>query len=126
MKSNDSVIERYHSLSPRSYPLVSSVELRYHRVDDATPRAVLRLVLSSTDDAGEQLVLRFDHVQKLRLRQPEWSELTISYLSITSMDDRGMEGIGYRAHDEEEDSIDLLCETFTCDIELSDARSPSM
>jgi hypothetical protein len=117
MTIDDSAIERYLALSPRSYPLVSVVELRVVRSDDAPPRATLCLVLSAPGGDGEQLVLRFDRVQKLQLRQPEWSDFTMSYLSITPMRDRGMEGIGYRVHDEEEDSIDFLCDTFTCDIE---------
>lgn len=117
MKTHDPAIEHYLALSPRRYPRVSAVELRYARASDAPLKASLRLVLASADDEGAQLVLRFDRVQKLRLLPPEWSALTISYLSITPMGDRGMEGIGYRVHDEEEDSLDLLCESFTCAIE---------
>lgn len=122
MTTEDSAIERYHSLSPRSYPLVVSAELRYVRSDDAPPRATLCLLLCPRGGESGELALRFDRVQKLRLRQPDWSELTLSYLSITPMRDRGMEGIGYRVHDEEEDSIDFLCDTFTCDLDASPTR----
>jgi hypothetical protein len=78
-------------------------------------------VFTSRDSRDESLVMRFEGVQQLRLTQPAWSEFSMSHLSITSIRERGMEGIGYHVHDDEEDTIDFLCDTFAASIEV---RSP--
>ena len=112
----DPLIEGYLALSPRSYPLVSDIQLRLERPEDAPPRARLRIVLVPREQSSHGLTLQFEGVQRLRLAQPDWSEFSIAHLSITSMIDRGMEGVGYQVRDEEEDSIEFLCHTFQYDI----------
>jgi hypothetical protein len=117
MTPEDPLIEGYLALSPRSYSLVWEIQLRLERPEDAPPRALLRIVLIPKEQSGHGLTLQFEGVQRLRLAQPDWSEFSIAYLSITSMTDRGMEGIGYQVRDEEEDSMEFLCHTFRYSIE---------
>jgi hypothetical protein len=114
-------VERYLSLSPRQYPIVSRLDVGFDRVEGGPAPATVRLVMRAREPGqGERLVLRFTGVQGLKLAQPGWSVLVISYLSITSLRDRGMEGIAYRVHDEEEDALDFLCATFDCALEDED------
>lgn len=79
----DKKIADYYSLKPTAYPLLESLTLW----QDIGPSGVFEQFLSialSKDGghSGTRLLLEFAGVRRLEIRQPELSQITLSYVEI--------------------------------------------
>jgi hypothetical protein len=121
MMRTDAALDRYDLLRPASFGTAVSFELRAP-MDESGEGATLELVLRSADAADRRhLRLRFRSVRELAFT-PTALPPTLSSVQITSVRERGWEGVNYSVSDEHGEQLRFLCESFEPSIENSWGR----
>ena len=107
-------IEEYYSLKPARFRVLKSATLT-QAIDPSAGEMQqhLALILASDDGVGEEMLhLELFGVRNLKLRQPEWSLVTLSNVEIIEAPPASKYDRRYVVLDAEEDIISCSCDDF--------------
>jgi hypothetical protein len=120
MRSTKSKIETYHLLKPRRFNLLKRLDLTQTTVgrEDRYELSLSLELVSASDPTGTEgvLVLSFDGVRKLQLKQADWSAIQFPLLEIRDISTRQWEELSYEVVDNEDGVLSLVCRDFSASV----------
>jgi hypothetical protein len=115
MKTEDTLIKRYHDLGGIKFKILSRMEMV---ADQSVPlseeigQVTLMLELMTINNDDTKLRLIFRGVKDLRFIPLQGSIIYFSQLKITNIDDKQWENVTYKVSEQEDNTLYFLCSSF--------------
>lgn len=124
MLTTDEVIEGFHSLIPRAYPVLR--RWVFDQEGDGRTHTEWRLTLfmSGREGARRTLRLEFEGVRDLEVDWPPWGLVQFTLIEIRSLKAQGLEGLNYRVTEEGEGAFKFSCREFSAEFVEGDSSDP--
>ncbi len=118
MMDCESHIHKYYSMQPTRFSVVHSLSLLQGKGPNGDwEQRIILILCKSSSDQSERLNLEFDGVRKLRIQQPDWSEISIGHLEIRPAKEMGNVVGNYLVRDPEQECIIwFACRDFSANV----------